>query len=56
MFTLVAHIPLKSHLGVALPFLQHLTTVAAVHAIRTLPGLEVSLYDDEKSRNLYVCV
>jgi len=42
MFTCVITIPVDSHLGRLLPFLQHLTTVAVVHSIRTLPGLEVS--------------
>ena len=40
MFTLVVHIPVHSHLGKALPFLQHLTTVAVVHAVRTIAGLQ----------------
>ena len=44
MFTLVVHVPIQSQLGVALPFLQHLTTVAVVHGIRNTPELQVCMH------------
>nr|CAB3253290.1 biotin--protein ligase [Phallusia mammillata] len=40
MFTLVVAIPMKSKLGQSLPILQHLTSVAVAHSVRSLPGLQ----------------
>ena len=41
MFTIVVRIPINSHLGNALPFLQHIASVAVVLGIRNIPELEV---------------
>ncbi|XP_076815831.1 biotin--protein ligase-like [Clavelina lepadiformis] len=40
MFTLPVIIPINSYLGHRLPFLQHMMSVAVVHAIRMLDGVE----------------
>lgn len=40
MFTLHLQIPLKSHLGQRVSFLQHLVALAVVESVRTLPGYE----------------
>ncbi|XP_063433359.1 biotin--protein ligase-like [Mytilus trossulus] len=40
MFTIHVCLPLSSHLGKAASFLQHLTSLAVVEGIRTLPGYQ----------------
>ncbi|XP_031727425.1 LOW QUALITY PROTEIN: biotin--protein ligase [Anarrhichthys ocellatus] len=40
MFTLTAQVELSSKLGQRIPFLQHLVALAAVEAVRTLPGYQ----------------
>ena len=41
MLTLQLHIPLKSVLGERISLLQHLTAVAVVSAVKSIPGYEV---------------
>jgi len=43
MFTLRVQVELSSKLGQRIPFLQHLVALAAVEAVRTLPGYQVSV-------------
>ncbi|XP_040037876.2 biotin--protein ligase isoform X1 [Gasterosteus aculeatus] len=40
MFTLALQVELSSRLGQRIPFLQHLAALAAVEAVRTLPGYQ----------------
>lgn len=44
MFTLNVQVELSSRLGQRIPFLQHLAALAAVEAVRTLPGYQVTVY------------
>ncbi|KAL8603079.1 hypothetical protein ACOMHN_015644 [Nucella lapillus] len=40
MFTLPLRLPVESHLGQHISFLQHMASLAVVHSVRTLPGYE----------------
>ncbi|KAM9846631.1 biotin--protein ligase [Aulostomus maculatus] len=40
MFTLSVQVELSSRLGQRIPFLQHLTALAVIEAVRTLPGYQ----------------
>lgn len=42
LFTLLVSVPLRSHLGQRIPFVQHLMSLAVVEAVRSIPEYEVS--------------
>lgn len=43
MFSLHVRIELENSLGRAVSYLQHITSLAVVESVRTLPGYEVTL-------------
>ena len=43
MFTIHVCLPIHSHLGKAASYLQHVTSLAVVEGIKTMPGYQVCL-------------